>query len=319
VIQFPRALRSRPYGPPQLPSAGAIAAGAAAVAVAAAGGWAVAASLTSEPVATPEARPSTVRLSASAELSLREGWQPVGKVPKLPGLDGAATRAFAPADGGSGRMVVTLLPNTAGDALPRATAAALRTPLGKGTQRATVGGLRGAAYTALALKGVDGIVDVYAVPTAAGVLAIGCVAPLDDPLPVDSCPNDIVHIAARKPAVDPMAALRTHLPGVVTSLNRTRRTARRDLREGATSKAQARAAARLAVAYRDASRRVAAAAPKTGAASTLPAAFSQAADAYDALESAARRHSKAGWRRARLRVDAAETTAKANLDAIRAG
>jgi hypothetical protein len=292
-----------------------------AVVVAALIGWLLASKLLSEPEATPEARPTNVRLSPSAEIALRAGWQPVGKVPRVPGLEGTSAHAFAPADGGAGRMVTVMLPQEAGDGLPKETAAALRTPLGKGVERATIGGLRGAGYTALALKGVSGIVDVYAVPTAAGKLAVACVAPLDDPLPVGTCPEDIVTVAARTPppAADPLAKLRDRLPGVIASLNRTRRSARRDLRDGATSKAQARSAARLAGAYRAAARQIAAVAPASGAASDLPAAFTQAAAAYDALEQAARRHSKTAWRRARVKVNAAEKTAKSRLDAARAG
>lgn len=319
-MQVPKRFRSRPYGPAQLPGAGPIAAGVAAVVIAAAGGWMLAASLLSEPSAAPEARPSTVRLGSSAELLLRDGWAQVPKVPRVPGLDGAQARAFAPIDGGAGRMVTTLLPDETGDSLPLETAAALRTPLGKNTQRTTVGGMRGSGYTALALKGVSGIVDVYAVPTAAGMLAIACVAPLDDPLPVGTCPGDIVSVAARKPAApDPLAELRSKLPAIVASLNKARRGGRRDLRSGATSKAQARAAGRLAAAYRSAAERTAAAAPKTGDASTLPRAFTGAANAYEDLQTAARRHNKRAWRRARLKVDAAETAAKTRLDAVRAG
>ncbi len=320
-MQIPRALRSRPYGPAQLPSAGAIAAGVAAVVVAALIGWVVASKVLSEPDALPEARPTTVRLSPSAEIALRAGWEPVEKVPRVPGLEGRSARAFAPADGGAGRMVTVLLPNESGDGLPRETAAALRTPLGKDVQRTTIGGIRGAGYTALALKGVSGIVDVYAIPTVAGVLAVACVAPLDDPLPVGTCPGDIVTVAARKPepAADPLERVRAKLPGIVTSLNRVRRAGRRDLREGATSKAQARAAARLADAYRGAARATAAVAPKSGTASDVPAAFARTAVAYDALEAAATRHSKTAWRRARVEVNAAEKAAKARLDAARAG
>jgi hypothetical protein len=320
-VQIPRALRSRPYGPAQLPSPGVIAAGCALVVVAALVGWFVASKVLSEPAALPEARPTTVRLSPSAEIAVREGWQPVEKVPRVPGLEGSAAQAFAPVDGGAGRMVTILLPNETGDGLPKETAAALRTPLGKDVQRATIGGLRGAGYTALALRGVSGIVDVYAVPTVAGVLAVACVAPLDDPLPVGTCPGDIVTVAARKPppAADPLEKVRARLPGIVTALNRVRRSARRDLRSGVTSKAQARAAARLADAYRSAAKATAAVAPKTGTASDLPAAFTRAAAAYDALEFAATRHSKKSWSRAREKVNAAEQAAEARLDAARAG
>ena len=320
-MQIPRALRSRPYGPAQLPSAGAIAIGVTAVVVAAVFGWFVGATVRSARAALPAGGPTTVRLSPSAEIALRAGWERVEKVPRVPGLEGASARAFAPADGGAGRMVTVLLPNLIGDGLPSETAAALRTPLGKDVQRTTVGGIRGAGYTTLALKGVSGIVDVYAIPTVAGVLAVACVAPLDDPLPVGACPGDIVTVAARKPepAADPLDRVRAKLPVIVTSLNRVRRAGRRDLREGATSKAQARAAARLAGAYRGAARATAAVAPNSGTASDLPAAFTRAAVAYDALGAAATRHSKTAWRRARVKVNAAEKAAKARLDAARAG
>ncbi len=321
LMQIPRALRSRPYGPPQFPSAGAIAVGFAAVVVAALVGWLVASKLLAEPAALPEERPTAVRLGSSAEIALREGWETVEKVPRVPGFEVAQARAFAPADGGAGRMVTALLPDETGDGLPPETAAALRTPLGKDVQRTTIGGLRGAGYLALALRGVSDIVDVYTVPTAAGVLAVACVAPLDDPLPVGACPGDIVTVAARKPppAADPLARLRAKLPGIVTTLNRVRRAARRDLREGATSKAQARAAARLRAAYRDAARSVVPLAPNDGPAAALPAAFTRAAGAYAALETAATRHGKRAWHRARGQVDAAEKAAKARLDAARAG
>jgi hypothetical protein len=319
-VRLLRAFRSRPYGPMQLPTAGAFMAGIGVTVAAAAGGWALASHLTSEPSAEPSARPTIVRLSPNAEFSLRTGWQRIEKVPAVPGFASADTQAFAPTDGGAGRMVTALLPAASVVGLPKDTAKALRTPLSRASQRTTVGGIRGSGYTALALKGVDGIVDVYTVPTVAGVFAVACVAPLDDPLPVGTCPEDILAVAVRKPVVDdPLAALRSRLPGVVSSLNRARRDGRKDLREGATSKAQARAAARLAVAYRAAATRVAAVAPETGTPSTLAASFTGAAAAYDALEKAAQRHSKRSWHLARVKVVAAENAAKAKLNEVRAG
>ncbi|WP_028058886.1 hypothetical protein [Candidatus Solirubrobacter pratensis] len=319
-MEIPRALRSRPYGPPQLPTPAALTAAAAVVLIAALGGWALAAGLTFEPAAAPEARPADVRLGSSLALTLRAGWKAVEKVPRVPGLEGRQARAFAPADGGAGRMVLAVLPDATGDTLPSETAAALRTPLGRSVQRLTIGGRRGAGYTALAIRDVAGIVDVYAVPTVAGVLAVACVAPLDDPLPVGACPADIVDVAARRPpAPDSLAPLRAKLPAVVAGLDRARRAGRRDLRAGATSKAQARAAGRLAAAYRHAAKRAAGLAPDLGTAAALPAAFSAAAAAYGDLRTAASRHSRPAWRRSRVKVDAAERAAAARLDAVRTG
>jgi hypothetical protein len=113
--------------------------------------------------------------------------------------------------------------------------------------------------------------------------------------------------------------LRAELPAIVTSLDAARRSGRRALRGGATSKAQARAAARVATAYRAAASRTAALAPKTGTAAALPRAFGEAAAAYDRLGVAAARHSGRAWRRAGLEVDTAEKVAQARLAAVREG
>src|SRR4051812_46213086 len=163
------ALRSKPYGPSALPSPAALVAAATLIVIAAVGGWVLAEKLISHPVAVPEAAPLTVR-TGDAELVLRAGWQQAPAVPKVPGLNTPGAQAYAPADGGSGRMVLTMLPAGAAS-LPKATAAALRVPLGS-SKRATVAGLRGVGYTALALRKVSGLVDVYSVPTAAGTLTV---------------------------------------------------------------------------------------------------------------------------------------------------
>src|SRR4051794_36214032 len=98
------ALRSKPYGPSALPSPAALIAAAVLIVVAAVGGWVLADKLISHPVAVPPAEPLTVR-TGNAELSLRAGWEREPTVPKVPGLDGPGAVAYAPADGGSGRMV----------------------------------------------------------------------------------------------------------------------------------------------------------------------------------------------------------------------
>src|SRR3954449_797561 len=112
------ALRSKPYGPSALPSPAALLAAATLIVIAAVGGWVLAEKLISHPVAVPEAAPRTVR-TGDAELVLRAGWERTAAVPRLPGLDGPGARAFAPADGGSGRMVLTMLPAGAAS-LPKA-------------------------------------------------------------------------------------------------------------------------------------------------------------------------------------------------------
>ncbi len=311
-----RFLRSKPYGPATLPSVGILAAGLAIIVAAAAGGWFAASRLVSHPAPLRQAQPVKVE-AGPARLLLRAGWQPVAAVPTLPGLDGPGARAYAPSDGSSGRMIFTLLATGTGLPLPKATLAALRVPLAP-AKRATVGGLLGAGYTALALRGVSGLADVYTVQTPGGTLVVSCVAPINDPLPVGSCPGDVLSASVR-PVVkpDPAAALKAKLPAVVATLNTVRASGRDALRAGATSGDQAAAARGLWHAYADAAATVAAAAPKSGAGAALAPAFRDAARAYRALATSATQHDAHAWARARRAVDAAEQAAAARLDAVR--
>jgi hypothetical protein len=310
------ALRSKPYGPSWVPSPAALAGAFVVIVIAAVAGWKLAAELAAgPPAAPPPAAPARVRIG-DAELVLRAGWRPVTKVPKLPGIDGTGVRAFAPPDGGSGRMLINVLPAGGGD-LPKATAAALRVPLGS-SERAKVAGIAGVGYTSLALRGVSGLVDVYAVHTVAGVLTVGCVAPIDDPLPVGSCPGDVLSVQAHAgPAPDPRAALKKRLPAVMAALNATRRHDRRALRSAPTSRRQAAPARGLERAYAKAAARLAPVAPTAGAGAALPSALRHTARAYRALALAAAHHDRHAWARARSRVTAAERVVAARVAAAR--
>jgi hypothetical protein len=303
-----RFLRPRPYGPTTLPGPGALLVALAAIALAAAGGWLLAAKLTATPTVAPEQPPVLVK-TGPAQIRLQAGWQPEKVVPRIPGLDGTAARVYGPADGGSGRMVLTMLPSGAATELQHETVAALRVPLA-GSKKAKVGGLTGVSYSALTLRGVAGLADVYVVSTAAGPLAITCLARLDDPLPVGSCPGDVLSITASKPAAtDPAAALRDKLPALVTALNAARLSGRDALRSGATSGAQATAASALWHAYATAADGAAAVAPKTGPGARVAPAFTAAASAYHRLSLAAASHDTHAWVLARRDVNAAEKTA----------
>jgi hypothetical protein len=311
------ALRSKSYGPSSLPSPAAMIVGGMLILLAAVGGWIAADKLIADPVVVPDEPPLTVRTGAT-ELQLRPGWKPEAALPKLPGIaEVPGAKALAPTDGSSGRMVVATLPTGEVGELPKATVEALRVPLGS-SKRTTVAGVRGVGYTALALRGVTaGLADIYTVPTAAGVLAVGCVAPIDDPLPVGSCPGDIRAIAARQAPPDPAAALKAKLPAVMTRLNARRAKARSALRAAPTAPTQARPARRLWRAYKAAAKTLAPAAPASGPAAGLPDAFRDAARAYRGLALAAAHHDKRAWTRARARVTAAEKVVAARVNAVR--
>jgi len=305
---------SLPYGKSLIPRPFALVSGMLVVGAAAAAGWLAAGQLADEPVVTPAAEAMTIT-AGTAQLQLRAGWQPQTKVPRVPGLEAVDAKALAPADGGRGRMVVSLVQGETAD-LPAATVAALRVPLGK-PERATVGGLRGTGYTALSLRGVNGLVDFYTFKTVAGLLAISCIAPIDDPLPAGSCPADISAIAVNVPqAPDPAAPLKTSLPKVTGELDKARLTGRLALRRGADSDAQAAAARSLSRAYESAAAGLAPVAPKSGAGASLPEAFRAASASYGALATAAESHDERAWSRARDAVNAAELEAATALAAV---
>ena len=190
---------------------------------------------------------------------------------------------------------------------------ALRVPLGK-PQRATLGGERATGYTALSLRGVNGLVDVYTLSTSVGVVAVTCIAPVDDPLPAGSCPADITALTVKVPRkAEPVDQLKAALPRLTTALNQARVSGRTSLVAGGDTAAQQKAAAAIATAYSAAATDAAKVAPKTGDGSQLPGAFSEAARSYGALATAASTGDADAWAHARKEVDAAERAAIAQI------
>jgi hypothetical protein len=305
-------IANRRYGASLFPSPAQVLAGLAVTAVAAGAGWLVAAQVGRVPGSDAAETPVAVAVGA-ARVTLNDRWRPVAGVPRVPGLDGAAARAFQRADGGDGRLVVTLLGRASGS-LPAATVAALRVPP-PAPRRATIASLRASEYPALPLHGVGGLADVYTVPTGAGLVAVTCLAPVADPLPTDSCPGDVISITAPG---DPAAALRAKAPALLAELDRARVKDRAALHDARTPAAQAAAARALSHAYARAAARVAAVAPRSGAGAALPGAFRAAAAAYRRLAIAGAQRDRRAWRRAQAAVSAAERQGATSLAELRA-
>jgi hypothetical protein len=296
-----RISRNRRYKP-RLAS-GAVPAGLVAVVVAATAGWTLAHGLAAPPAAPKPQRPLSIRLP-NTRIELRSAWRPAARPVAVPGL--AAARAFAPADGSAGQLILAL--NAGTRVLPAETVAALRIPLG-GARRVKVAGRPSVGYSALALRGVAGLADLYSVPTVAGTLVVACVAPLDAPLSAAACPGDVLAIAAQ----DPARALRSRAPSIMGRLGPLRTARRAALRRARTPAAQASIASRLAAAYAAAATATAEVTPSSEAGGALSRALGAAAHAYDRLAAAARRHSRPGWARARRAVYAAEQRVRAAL------
>ncbi len=292
---------SLPYGKSLLPRPLMLVAGIVAVLAAAAAGWFAADHLARAPIAVVDTPALNVQ-TGYAQLTLRSGWKLDAKVPKIAGLENADAKALAPADGGRGRMVVALVKGETAD-LPAPLVSALRVPAGA-AEKATVGGQRGAGYTALSVRGVNGLTDLYTLHTAGGLFVIACVAPLDDPLPAGSCPADVTDVKVAVPAApDPAAKLEDTMPSLTADLNKARVDGRNALRTGADSDAQKAAARSLQTAYTQAAATAAAVAPKSGKGADVPAVLKNAAAAYGALAIAAGppRRPRVGCRAARRR------------------
>lgn len=309
---------SLPYGKSLVPRPVALLGGLLLIIAAAGAGWFLASQLADEPVAVAPAQSVTVT-TGTAQLEVREGWQAEARVPRVPGIEAVNAKALSPSDGGAGRMVVSLVKTdtaATGAELPTAMVEALRVPLPK-PERATVGDLRGSGYTALSLRGVAGLVDVYTFKTVAGLLTVSCIAPVDDPLPTGSCPGDITAISVSVPqAPDAAAQLKSALPGITGDLDKARTNGRLALRRGADSDAQAVAARSVSAAYVAAAEELAAIAPKDGAGAALPGVFRDAASSYDALAAAARGHDSRAYSAASAAVNEAELEVATALAAV---
>jgi hypothetical protein len=219
-------------------------------------GIALGIALTPDDPPAPPARPAPApapETIAAGDLTatLPQGWQPLSPPPTLAGFDGADA---AGARGPNTELLLAMLPPEGPTLLPRALLEATGDvlPLPRVLE---VDGRQTLHYQGLA----DGVADVYAVPTTAGVASIACVSGSSVAL-AHECDAAIEGVdigrAAPVPA-DGRAAFAIGLPAVVARLNDARASGRRELARQSTPRGRARVARRLANAYRGAARRLA--------------------------------------------------------------
>jgi Protein kinase domain len=249
---------------------------------------------------------SSPSLSQSASagsllLSFPGGWERLAAAPKIPGITFSDPFALAPAGGKDGQLVAGTVDAAGPTLLPATLLARLdKTPAPNDPVR--LGALQAYRYKALRPKGVNGTLTVYATPTTDGVATVACVVP---PGTKSSFLTDCERVAATlrlagaKPySLGPSAAYADSLGRTTTRLNDASAPAARRLQGADTPDAQASAAADLAAAYRDASRRLArlSVSPVVqGANSQISAALAQIARGYDSAASAARDGDTGGY------------------------
>jgi hypothetical protein len=192
------------------------------------------------------AKPTTIS-AGDLSLTLPRSWRRLTTVPVVAGFSAEALAARGPrAD-----VVATVLPPQGPTLLP----SALVDEVGGILPHADTVEVAGRA--ALRYAGLsNGRMDIYAVPTTAGVVSIACLAPRSAAL-LHGCDAalDGVGLGHAAPvAPDERAAFAIGLPTVVAGLNRARADGRRALARQTTPRGRAQVSRRLGGAYRDAAR-----------------------------------------------------------------
>ena len=123
----------------------------------------------------PEADPGPTLATSGARLALPSGWQRLADPPALPGLE-LRNPAAASTDGGATRLVTGLAPDADGpdllpDALVRSVEGELPEP-----ETVRTGSSEALRYEGVKLEGVSSPATLLLVPTAAGTVAVGCLA-----------------------------------------------------------------------------------------------------------------------------------------------
>lgn len=280
---------------------GALVAGAAALVLAAAGGWWLGDASRQE-VAAPA--PDTVLAVGDLKLELDPTWVAADAMPGLP-VEGADV--LAPAPGLVGRALLVSGPAADASLIPAALRSELPAAL-PAPRRAAMAGLPAWTYGPLHDEGR--MVEVTVVPTTAGVLALACSAPAASWSASLDCANG-VHAVAGGAALAPAGDLGFRLAAgpVLRALDAERVSGRARL-----SARRPAAATTLA-----ADHRAAAAALDPFATAGVPAAavsaLRDAARGYEALAAAARDRSR--FLAARARVSRSDAALAAALDRLR--
>ena len=283
---------------------------AALVAVVGAGllGW----HLGGRPSEPPPREPSPTARIGPASITVPPEWDPAPLSRTDVELgNGVPARAFDLEPGLSARGVVLVAPPADGTLLP----AALR-DLGHGTRPRAVRLAGNPAWQYSAPYRTDGrLVEVTVLPTSAGVLAVGCLAPSFAAAAASGCADGIGRLrldGARVLPLDAGAALRVVLPSKIARLRAHRARHRRALARARTGLEQADASRALASVFGGTADALSPFAPAQRQ-QRLIAALRSTAAAYRRLATAAAGGRPATYAGARVEVVRAERAAEAAL------
>jgi len=252
--------------------------------------------------AAPRASETTRASLGRLRVEPDAGWTQLDRAPAVPGFATDRSLAFSPYPGLNTVAIATLQGADDATLLPE--------QLRKDAPRPSAGRLAGVpAWFYRGLTTGRWRLDAAVLPTSQGVITVACAVPSNAGEPPVDCLNGVRGISVTdattlRPSAS--AAFQTGLPRAMIELDTARVGDRTAIRRAKTPAGQARAAARLRTAHRKAAERLAPVAADARGGATLVRALSTTADAYAALERAAKRRDKRQWTRARARARRAE-------------
>jgi hypothetical protein len=274
-------------------------------------GWTFGGRLTKDP-AVVQAPSDRIAAVGPLRLDVNGDWIPTRATGALTQMGVKDLAVFAPVAGLPGRTWIARGPVDGPTLVPAAVRARLAAPLGK-PQLASMAGRAAWSYGTVQLRS-GGQLELAVLPTAAGVMLVGCEAEKTWWSTVSGCTRAIRAVGgATTITPGPDLAFRDRVRQVVPSLNTVRARAGKRLAKARTPGGQRVAALKLARAHVAAAAALKPVTPVTGAAPKVIARLGATAGAYKALAAAAGKHNRARYGKARKRVKQAEVALRAAL------
>ena len=181
-------------------------------------------------------------------------WQRLASAPRVPGLRIADPIAVAPPGGRGAALVAGRIEPSGAVLLPAPLLRRLADPPAN-DDTVALGELQAYRYAGLAPRGFDGRINVYSVPTTAGIASVACVSPARAEEFLAACERvaSTLELDRGKPVpLGPDRRYAARLDRAIGKLNRARAADRARLQGARTPAGQARTAGGLAAAYREA-------------------------------------------------------------------
>jgi hypothetical protein len=267
-----------------------------------------------DPSGVPD-RPRSVR-SGALTLSPLEGWGETTSIPRLEGLDFHKPVVLRERTSGT-RLVAGLLPATSRMLLPTEFVRQLRVPPARPETVKVGPGVDAYYFAGLTLAKGGGLVDVYVLPTTAGIVTVACLSDQGLAAPHYDCWRNAATLqvrGGRALRLGPDTAFRQRLPGAVAALDDAREQARAGLATQVPAQ-QAAAAARLGGAFKEQAAALAPLAPASkGWSRGLVGELAGAGRAYRGVASALRDADAGAFRRGEHAAHRREHRIKQLLD-----